>query len=768
MAYRLIIFVSLFTLIIGLTYGQQTNKVIDSLNILLKSAKDTSRVNILNDIAFEYVSESPETANKYSNEALKLSEKLNFTNGQIIAYNNLGLAQYYSNNYDKALEFYNKVFLLSQKSGNKVKEATALNNIGLVFDDKADYTKALEYYLKALTIVEKENQQRLIANITNNVALIYQNQGKYDLALDYHLKSLKIKEKIKNARGIGSSLHNIGLVYKLKGEYDKSLEYYFRALQARKANNDDYGTAQTLNNIGSVYESKKQYEKSTPYFEQSLKIQEKLKDQYHLAITLFSIGSNYINLKSFEKGYAYIGRALGISKEIGAKELLRYGYEVLSYSYSQTKNFEKAYEYQKLFIQVKDSILNAETSKQINELQTKYESEKKQKEIELLNKGKELQKTEIKRQTTQKYALIAGIVFMIFLSLIILKSYRDKRRANIKLKQLNNEINQQKSEIEEKNEELHQQNEEITTQRDEIEAQRDEISGQRDLVMAQKEQLEKIHKEVKDSINYAQRIQEAVLPMDETSRSVLGKHFILFKPRDVVSGDFYWFTQKENQLFIAIADCTGHGVPGAFMSMLGISFLNEIMSHNTFQTPAQILEEMRHYVISSMQQHATDDKAKTLSMKDGMDMALISIDKDTFKMQYAGANNPVYIIKYSPVSLSEVKDKGVEKTQTSNCSLIELKPDKMPIAIHVNMAPFTNQEVQLEKGDSVYLFSDGFADQFGGKHGKKLMYKPFKELIFSNFNKPIEEQGPILENALENWKGSFEQTDDIIVMGIKL
>ena len=655
--------------------------------------------------------------------------------------------------------------MLSSKIDNKVKEATALNNIGLVFDDKADYTKALEYYLKALTIVEKENQQRLIANITNNVAIIYQNQGKYDLALDYHYKSLKIKEKIKNSRGIGSSLHNIGLVYKLKGDYDKSLEYYFKALAARKANNDDSGTAQTLNNIGSVYESKKQYEKSTPYFEQSLKIQEKLKGQYQLAVTLLSLGSNYINLKSFEKGHAYIDRALGISKEIGAKELLRFGYEVLSYSYSQTKNFEKAFEYQKLFIQVKDSILNAETSKQINELQTKYESEKKQKEIELLNKDKELQKTEIKRQTTQKYALIAGIVFMIFLSLIILKSYRDKRLANIQLKKLNNEINEQKTEIEEKNEELHQQNEEITTQRDEIEAQRDEISGQRDLVMEQKEQLEKIHKEVKDSINYAQRIQEAVLPMDETSRSVLGKHFILFKPRDVVSGDFYWFTQKENQLFIAIADCTGHGVPGAFMSMLGISFLNEIMSHNTVQTPAQILEEMRHYVISSMQQHATDDKAKALSMKDGMDMALISIDKDTFKMQFAGANNPVYIVKSQKPN---VESSELSNFQTLDFQLTELKPDKMPIAIHLNMSPFTNQEVQLAKGDSIYLFSDGFADQFGGKHGKKLMYKTFKELILSNFNKPIEEQGPILEKALENWKGRFEQTDDIIVMGIKL
>ncbi len=769
---KIILFYFLFTSILfNHAFTQSLNHTVDSIKQLLVSATDTNRVNLLNNVAYEYMVDYPDTATRYANEALVLSKSLDFTDGQITAYNYLGLAQYYSNNYDNALGYYNSAISLARKSGNKLKEAMTNNNIGLVYDDKADYKKALEYYLKGLSLVEKIGNKRLIANITNNVALIYQSQGKYDQALEYQLYSLKLKKEIKyNSRGLANSLHNIGLIYKLKGDYKKSLEYNLKALELRRSMDEKNGIALSLNNIGSVYEAQKQFDKATPYFEEALEIRKKLSDRYGLALAMLNVGFNKCNRNQFDKGTPVINEALHIAYQIGAKDLVSRSYEMYTYAYAQKKDFENAYKYQSLFILVKDSILNSETSKQVNELQAKYDSEKKKSEIALLNKDKELQRIEIKRQTLQKYALVAVVGLMLILIVFIFKSYRDKKRANIKLQLLNDEINQQKDEIEEKNHELSQQNEEIRTQRDEIEAQRDEIEAQRDTVTNQKTQLEKIHKEVTDSIHYAKKIQEAVLPTNNVTRTLLKEHFVLFKPKDVVSGDFYWFSQTDNKLMIAVSDCTGHGVPGGFMSMLGISFLNEIISRNISQAPSEILGEMRRFVISSLQQQSISGNSPvSLGMKDGMDMSFVTIDLETLKMQFSGANNPVYIVR------KFIKPEG-EKVGSANFPLSgfileELKADKMPIAIHVNMNDFTHHEIQLSPGDIIYLFSDGYADQFGGEKGRKFMYKQFKELLVSIHTHPMKDQCSILDLTIEKWKNNFqqtEQTDDITVVGIKI
>ena len=749
---------------------------VDSLKKLLKPALDTNRVNTLNNIAFEFTTDYPDSATRYANDALELSKSLNFIVGQITSYNYLGMAQYYSNNYDKALSYYNSAISLSKKSGNKLREAMTNNNIGLVYDDRADYKRALEYYLKGLSLVEKIGNKRLIANITNNVSLIYQTQGKYDLALEYQMYSLKLKQEIhSNSKAIGGALHNIGLIYKLKGDYKTSLEYNLKSLEIRRSIDDKNGIALSLNNIGSLFEAQKQFEKATPYFEEGLEIRKQLSDRYGLALAMLNVGFNKCNRNLFNKGVPIIEEALKLANEIGAKDLVCRSYEMYTYVYSQKKDFQNAYKYQSLYIQVKDSIMNSETSKQVNELQAKYDSEKKKSEIALLNKDKEVQRIEIQRQTTQKYALALGVFLLLILIVFVFKSYRDKKKANIILQQLNNEINEQKNQIEEKNHALSQQNEEISAQRDEIEDQRDEIEAQRDTVTIQKVEIEKIHKEVTDSIRYAKKIQEAVLPMSNVSRISGKEHFVLFKPKDVVSGDFYWFSQKDNTLLVAVSDCTGHGVPGGFMSMLGISFLNEIISRNSYQTPAEILNEMRRFVVSSLQQQSSfDDRSGSRNMKDGMDMSFITIDLDTLKMQFAGANNPVYIVRKPclPAGRSvKLKVESEINFQTFDFELDELKGDKMPIAIHINMNDFTNHEVQLNSGDIIYLFSDGYADQFGGEKGRKFMYKQFKELLISIHTNTMVHQGEILDQTIERWKnshGKTEQTDDITVVGIKV
>ncbi len=611
---------------------------------------------------------------------------------------------------------------------------------------------------------------------------------------------------------------------------------------------------------------------------------------------LDNIGILYTNLKDCNKDVEYTEKALLVAKEINELPRQKEIYSNLSAAYECAGNLKKALECQKMYAILHDSIMNIEKNKQIAELETKYQTEKKQQQIELQKAQISEQGAVIKQQFTQKIAFVAGFILMSLLAVIIFMNYRRKKRdnellikqkkeiefKNIELAKLSvvasetnnaitimdtngniewlnksyteiygyelNELQEIKGrdifavstnkdihelfniclktklpvtfetscqnkfgktvwfqtnlspvisnkgeviklitidtditaikeaeqEILEKNEELHQQNEEITTQRDEIEAQRN-------LVQRQKEHIEEIHSDLTDSIHYAERIQRAILPsenmmntffsvfLDATINETQNKqsnYFMLYKPRDIVSGDFYWIHKRKEFLLIAIADCTGHGVPGAFMSMLGVSFLNEIAARLDVQTPARALDELRLAVISSLKQNEIENN-KTIALsalRDGMDIAFVAINTSTLEMQFAGANNPIWIVP-SPDSLT-----------TKSLSLIEIKGDKQPIGIHENMNPFTNNTIQLHKDDIIYMMSDGYESQFGGPtvrgSGKKFLSKNLKILLQEISSKPMPEQKNILDNSIENWKNNFEnkyeQTDDITIFGLKI
>ncbi len=270
-----------------------------------------------------------------------------------------------------------------------------------------------------------------------------------------------------------------------------------------------------------------------------------------------------------------------------------------------------------------------------------------------------------------------------------------------------------------------------------------QIQKQRDVAREQRDQIGVQKKEITDSIHYAERIQRSVLPASAKVKQQLTDGFILFKPRDIVSGDFYWFTEIDHRLIIVAADCTGHGVPGAFMSMLGISFLNEIVNKNHIHDADLILNHLRDHIIEALQQKGMEGEAK-----DGMDMAICVINKEVNTLQFAGANNPLYIIR-----------KG---------ELEHIKGDKMPVAIHLKMQDFEKHEIKYKEGDTFYIFSDGFADQFGGPDGKKFKYKPFKDLLVEIYEKPMEEQEQILDKTFEDWKGEQEQLDDVVILGFRL
>ena len=319
----------------------------------------------------------------------------------------------------------------------------------------------------------------------------------------------------------------------------------------------------------------------------------------------------------------------------------------------------------------------------------------------------------IEKQRLLLYFAIIALILVSGLVYYIYRGYKIKKEANIKLEE---------------------KNKLISAQKDEIQKQKEIAESQRDLIAYQK-------KHITDSIHYAKRIQTALLPSLELFSDEID-HFVLYKPRDIVSGDFYWVAKIDGQQMVIAADCTGHGVPGAFMSMLGVSLLNEIILNKRIIQPDQVLNILREYIIQSLKQ-----VVQTSGIKDGMDMCVCLIDFKKNKMQFAGANNPLWIF--------------------ADGKLNEIKGDKMPVAIHDNMPPFTNHVVDIKKGDTFYIFSDGYADQFGGPQQKKILNKNFKMLLLKVQNLPMLEQGSKINEFFEDWRKELEQIDDVCVIGIR-
>ncbi len=335
---------------------------------------------------------------------------------------------------------------------------------------------------------------------------------------------------------------------------------------------------------------------------------------------------------------------------------------------------------------------------------------------EVIKQQEEKIKVQLESIEKQKIFIMAAVCVLLLLSFLayyIYRGYRIKKEANIKLEEKNRTI---------------------TAQKEEIEKQRDIARSQRDQIAYQK-------KHITDSIMYAKRIQTALLPALELFSDDLD-HFVLYKPLDIVSGDFYWVSRKDDKQIIIAADCTGHGVPGAFMSMLGVTMLNELVNGKGIIEPDEIVNRLRDEIIRSLKQSIDEDR-----VKDGMDMAISVIDFKKNKLLFCGANNPLVLVRDGEV--------------------ITFKGDKMPVAIHYTMTPFSVQEVDLKKGDCLYMFSDGFADQFGGPNEKKYMIKNLKDYLLELSGLTMIKQGEELNNAFEQWKGDNPQVDDVTVIGVR-
>ncbi|PKP18710.1 MAG: hypothetical protein CVU05_12980 [Bacteroidetes bacterium HGW-Bacteroidetes-21] len=725
------------------------NQELDSLlNLYYKANHDTTRIILLNEeIGYSFERKHPDSAIYYYEKAISIANK------------NLIDA---SNNSPSLKITFQKL------------KANSLRYIGIVLYESGTFDQAIKYVLKSLEIYEqliaKDKDKKQIIDCKNGMTRcfiplgnIQYDQGNFDKALEYYFKALKIHEELGNIQEKSGCYVNIGNVYYDEGLLDKSNEFYLKALKIAEELDDKKSMSKCYNNIGNLLLSLGKYDEGIEYYLKSLKIKEEFDDQYGIAMVNANIAQLHVLIadslypnastkrnEHLQAALNYGLKAIEIARKIKAVPLENPAANTLMSVYKNLKNYQKGLEYAEVYIATKDSMFKEEKMQAVTNAEKRFESEKKQLLIDKLNKEKELtlsemiiQKEQSNRQKMVTLFVIIGLILVVAFAVFLTQRLRISRRQ----KRI---ISEQKIMVDEKNTILNQQIEEISTQRDEIEAQRD-------LVTLQKDQIEVQNQRITDSINYAKRIQEAVLLSGESASKVLGEHFILFKPKDIVSGDFYWATRINEWLIVTVVDCTGHGVPGAFMSMLGVSFLNEIVRKKEVTEASDVLNILRESIIEALQQ-----KGHSGEQKDGMDIALCVINTETNLVQFAGANNPLYIIK------AEVEAKAEHLTSPSSLTLIELKGDKQPVAIYENMKPYTNHLIQLEKGDCIYLCSDGYEDQFGDQNNRKFMSKQLKELLVSIADKPMTEQGEILNTTFESWKGKYEQIDDVTILGIRV
>jgi serine phosphatase RsbU (regulator of sigma subunit) len=669
---------------------------IDSLSRLLKIAKeDTSKADLLNELARAHLFEFNDI-NKvytYGAQGLKLSQKLKYKKGIAYGLMHIGIFKRSHGDYREAIAYAAKSLELMKELKDKKGEGSCYINLGLGYSDMSNFPKAIDYTMKGMTLKEEIGDKKGVAAAANNLGNIFMDQNNIKEGLKYHLKALQIGLETNNKFSISISYDNIGRILSGQGRKDEALEYFKKAAKMSEELGDKMGMASNYNNIGTIYFEKNRMNEAFAYQLKSLKIAEGNKDKNAITTAYNSLGTIYVKKKNYPVAINYFNKAIHISKEIDLKQGVLEGYHSLMDVYKQLNNSEEALHYLDAYHNLNDSVLNRDNFRQLAELSTKYETEKKEKEILLLTKDKELNAKIIKQQQLVRWGLIGGLGLLFISIFSIYRRYHFKQRAN-RILERQKEVIQQKNNL------------------------------------------------ITDSINYAKTIQEAVLPTARYIETLFPESFILYKPKAIVSGDFYWINKTGDRLICAVADCTGHGVPGAFMSLLGYNMLENIAKQMKNIEPVTILETLNGEVIKRLS--AGNEKE---IVKHGMDISLISIDKKNNMLHYAGAHNPVYI----------VRDK----------ELIELKADKMGIGTP-HTGTFIKKAMELKKGDMIYLFTDGFPDQIGGPNRKKFYYPPFKELLVATSTNDMKTQREQLDVAHEQWLcEKYDQTDDILVMGIK-
>ncbi|MDX2362414.1 MAG: tetratricopeptide repeat protein [Crocinitomicaceae bacterium] len=719
-----IILLTLFSLFLLGTYAQN-DPYLEELGINTSgelNKVDTSTINALNITARDSAYNNSLLAEKYGRIAYELSRQTEYAEGQVNALMNISAAMLYTNRTDSAIILTQLALSIAEQAKADELRIKAHQRLGSAYSFNGQNDIAIEEYFKAISIAETFDESLAIRSYVN-IGHAFKLLKNFDKSKEYSLKAYELGSEYEDTSVMITALNILALLENRAGDAEKALSYFEEGLEYARATDNLERQSQILYNLSNIYFDREEYEKGFELFNESVEISKVNGSYLNIAIGFHSIAITYLEIGELNKSSMAADSALVYG-------LLSENYEMIMEAYAmkaevaKTKgHYQKSVEYLEFAYIYKDSLNLAQLNGAALDAEDTF-NEQKRMIADSLQKvhddAKIAHDDEINSQKlTTLYILLAIAVFVI--AIVAFGIYFLNK---------NNKL----------------------------------IKEQHALVNEQKDEIEIQHQEITDSISYAQRIQEAIIAKAGEWEKISPERFILFKPKDVVSGDFYWAYNNEakNLSIWAVADCTGHGVPGAFMSMLGIGFLNEIVIETGTTDPGLILDKLRDKIVAALTQ-----KGETKT-KDGMDISICVWDKSSDTIHYAGANNPLWIIRKKGCEVPEDVKKIVE-IESSDFVVLDIAPDKMPIGyMFASPPPFSTQSFKALKGDTILLLSDGFPDQFGGEKGKKYKYKTLKERMLELQPLPMNTHEEFLNDEFETWKGSEEQVDDVCIVGVKI
>lgn len=704
--YRAIILTCVLQLVLMFSYSQNG---IDSLRAVTKSSvHDSIKLSAYNSLIYQYWKIDLKQALNYSKIGLATALKSKIDKFIATAYNNLSGTYYFMGDYQNALLYNFKTLDVRKKKqkdsttvGSKKSIASTYNNIASIYLNLSNYTKSIEYNLFALKIKEEINDSIGIARAFTNIGNVYDKMNNSAQALKFQQQGLDLMIKLKDDYGTAAGYNNIANIQLKVNNYPKAKYNFEKAIEIRKRIKDDEGLYSTYNNMGELNYELKNYSEAKKYFEMAWEYFSESKDPYVRTSILINLGEVYKYVGEEKRAEEYLKQAITVAQKNKMPEIEKSAYDALAAMFSKSGEFEKAYVNLRKYVEINDTIYKIENSKKVAELQALYDDAHKSNQIATYKKEKvqaELESSkkelELQKQRNFKNILLLGVLILCVLGFLFFNRYA-----------LKNKLNRQ------------------------LELQNHQIAGK--------------NRDITNSINYAKRIQEAILPPKKLVDKFIPHNFILYRPKDIVAGDFYWFERINNISFIAAADCTGHGVPGAMVSVVCSNALNRAVLEFGIIEPGAILDKTRELVLETFSK--SDEE-----VKDGMDISLVAIyeNENETIIKWSGANNPLWYVK-----------DGVMK---------EIKAHKQPIGVTDNASNFPTHTISLTQNDMLFLFTDGYPDQFGGDTAKKFKLKNMSELFASNAHLPVNEQVQIYVNTFDSWKGVLEQVDDVCIIGIKI
>jgi serine phosphatase RsbU (regulator of sigma subunit) len=696
----------------------QTNEADSLKRAIIQETDEKTKVDALNRLCWIMLTHSPEEALQAGEKALELAQKIKYPAGESDALNKIGIYYKQTGNYSKALDYYTRSADVSNKAGDTSGTNMCLNNMANVYKAMGEYPKALSILIQLEKSYAASYDTAGMADVILNMALLYEDLNYKEKCLELYERSLLFSHKINDDERTSRALLNLGNLLTEGNEQEKmkGIGYYMQCLQIDRRNHNRHGESKCLTNIGATYHDMGELNKAKGYYMQSLKIKQEINDRKGIAILYENLGHIYLAQKEMSQAKNCFDSCYIIAKELGDAFIMKIAYQNQASFHSQAGDFKTAYQFMDTLYNFNDSLFNAEMQSEITQMKTQFEAEKKDNEIKLLQKDNDLHQTELRRKRILVNSLIGIGALMLALAIFIYTGYRNKKRANTLLRKQQKEISQQK---------------------DQIEQQRDALSASHVII-------EQRNRNITDSIRYALRIQQAMLPSPQFLQHILPASFVLYLPKDIVSGDFYRVIDIKDTVVFTAVDCTGHGVPGAFMSLVANELFNHAVIEKGITSPDEICNSLSRQIKEKFRSENEQD-----NVKDGMDLTICCWKKNTNQLEFAGVHNPVYLVR--------------------NNNILEFKGDKHPIGEPFNddFPSYSKHSLDIIPGDTVYLFSDGIIDQFGGPNRKKFLSKRFRELLLEIQQYNMNEQPDLLHSAFTEWRGKVEQYDDVLVMGLR-